>query len=236
MPAAPSITAVIVAAGSGNRLGAVLPKAFVDLGGKPLFFHSLAVFCSYKKVTETILVVAESMIKKASEIIARSGIDTPVRVIAGGQERWMSVKNAAVAASGEWLLVHDAARPFVTAPVIDTVIAKSAEFACVITATPETDTVRTSANGVAGVVVDRSTLVRVGTPQLFKRELLLEAFLKLEEGTGSPLSSRPPTDEAMLVQALGIPVGLAEGDPINFKITTSADLEIAEALIAKRRG
>lgn len=223
-----SITAIIVAAGSGTRLGAKLPKAFIDLGGKPLFLHSLATFCLHRKITEVLLVVAEPMLQKAGELIAEASIQTPVRCIAGGTERWQSVKNGATAASGEWLLVHDAARPFVTATVIDAVIAKSPLFECVITATPETDTVRTRIDDVAGAVVDRSTLVRVGTPQLFKRRLLLEAFEK------KPSFSPPPTDEAVLVQTMGKTVGLADGDPINFKITTPADLEIAEALIAFR--
>lgn len=223
-----STTAIIVAAGSGTRLGARLPKAFIDLGGKPLFLHSLETFCSHKKIHEIILVVAEPMLQKAGELIAQSRIDTPVRCIAGGAERWESVRNGATAASGEWLLVHDAARPFVTTTVIDAVIAKSATFECAITATPETDTIRIRKNGIAGQVVDRSTLVRVGTPQLFKRSLLLEAFGKV---SSLPF---PPTDEAVLVQSMGKPVGLADGDPINFKITTPADREIAEALIAFR--
>jgi 2-C-methyl-D-erythritol 4-phosphate cytidylyltransferase len=223
-----SITAIIVAAGSGTRLGARLPKAFIDLGGKPLFLHSLATFCLHRKINEVLLVVAEPMLQKAGELIAESSIETPVRCIAGGMERWQSVKNGAIAASGDWLLVHDAARPFVTAAVIDAVIAKSPAFECVITATPETDTVRIRTNDVAGTVVDRSTLVRVGTPQLFKRSLLLEAFEKTSSLTSAT------TDEAILVQAMGKLVGLADGDPINFKITTPADREIAEALIAQR--
>lgn len=231
-----SITAIIVAAGSGTRLGARLPKAFIDLGGKPLFLHSLATFCAHKKITEALLVVAGPMLQKAVDLIHQSSISIPVRVIAGGEERWQSVKNGAVAASGTWLLVHDAARPFVTAAVIDAVIAKSATFECVVTATPENDTVRTHKNDVAGAVVDRSTLVRVGTPQLFKRKLLLEAFEKSGLNDLSPDFSSAVTDEAVLIQAMGKPVGLAAGDPINFKITTPADRELAEALLAKRCG
>lgn len=226
-----SITAIIVAAGSGTRLGGRLPKAFVDLGGKPLFLHALTTLCRHKKITEVILVVAEPMLQKARDLIAQSCIDTPVRCMAGGAERWRSVKNGSIASSREWLLVHDAARPFVTNAVIDAVIAKSSTYECVITATPETDTVRVFKNDVAGAVVDRSTLVRVGTPQLFKRSLLLEAFEKAEAHSSD---QPPPTDEAALIQAMGKPVGLAEGDPINFKITTPADHEIAEAVIAKR--
>jgi 2-C-methyl-D-erythritol 4-phosphate cytidylyltransferase len=226
-----SISAIIVAAGSGTRLNAGLPKAFIDLGGKPLFLHSLETFGAHSAIDELLLIVAEPMLQKAVDSIARSRLVRPVRCIAGGAERWLSVKNGANAATGEWLLVHDAARPFVTPAVIDAVLAKRESFDCVITATPETDTVRVRENDVAGAVVDRSTLVRVGTPQLFRRSLLLEAF----ELTGANGNS-PPTDEAVLIQAMGRPVGIADGDPINFKITTQADRSMAEALVAMRSG
>jgi 2-C-methyl-D-erythritol 4-phosphate cytidylyltransferase len=99
-------------------------------------------------------------------------------------------------------------------------------FDAVITVTPEVDTVRRYKDDLALKTVDRSTLVRVGTPQLFKTSVLKKAFLKAE------LMAPPPTDEAMLMEAMGIPVGIAWGDPLNFKITTKSDFMLAEALCA----
>jgi 2-C-methyl-D-erythritol 4-phosphate cytidylyltransferase len=130
------------------------------------------------------------------------------------------------ACASEWILVHDAARPFVSHAVIDSVLEKMAGFDAVITVTPEVDTVRHFKDDRALETVDRGTLVRVGTPQLFKTSLLKKAFL-----TAGRMVS-PPTDEAMLMEAMGIPVGIAWGDPLNFKITTQSDLLLAEALCA----
>jgi 2-C-methyl-D-erythritol 4-phosphate cytidylyltransferase len=101
------------------------------------------------------------------------------------------------------------------------------DFDCGITGTPEVDTIRTFTENTAGETIDRSKLVRVGTPQLFRRKLLLELLASAHTLT------QIPTDEAMLFQAFGHKIGLAWGDPKNFKITTPEDLEIAEALIAK---
>jgi 2-C-methyl-D-erythritol 4-phosphate cytidylyltransferase len=124
------------------------------------------------------------------------------------------------------VLVHDAARPFVTRAVVDAVLEKKKRYDCVITATPEVDTLRLANGELAGETIDRSKLVKVGTPQLFRRTVLLKAF-----ASARGLSS-PPTDEAVLMQHIGVPVALAAGDQANFKITTPADLAMAEASIA----
>jgi 2-C-methyl-D-erythritol 4-phosphate cytidylyltransferase len=121
-------------------------------------------------------------------------------------------------------MVHDAARPFVTHAVIEAILAKTPHFDAVITATPETDTVRTFNKDRCLTTVDRTKLVRVGTPQLFRAQTLKESFLAARS------MDAPPTDEAMLMEKMGIPIGIAWGDPLNFKITTQADLTLAEAL------
>nr|MCU0609877.1 2-C-methyl-D-erythritol 4-phosphate cytidylyltransferase [Chitinispirillaceae bacterium] len=220
-----SITAIIVAAGTGARLGAGLPKAFVLLGGEPLFLHSLRTFATHQEISETILVVSAPMLEQASEIIAGARIGRKINIIKGGSERWQSVKNGVDRTLCEWVLVHDAARPFVTHSVINDVLSMREKYDSVITATPETDTVRTFENDLAGAVIDRSKLIRVGTPQLFRREKLLKAF----ELAGN--MDRSPTDEAQIMQQAGVPTGFSRGDPANFKITTASDLAIAEAIV-----
>jgi len=135
-----------------------------------------------------------------------------------------------LSSDSDWVLIHDAARPFVTAEVIDSVLSKRADFDCVITATPEVDTVRTfEDDSRCGVTLDRSKMLRVGTPQMFRRELLLSSFEQIKN------IAAPPTDEAALFEHLGIPVGYSWGDPLNFKITTEADLKIARALLEMNR-
>jgi 2-C-methyl-D-erythritol 4-phosphate cytidylyltransferase len=223
-----TLSAIIVAAGAGTRLGTILPKAFIDLGGKPLFCHSLTTLLSHEAVSEAVLVVPEAYRDEALRIVNDADFTKDVTIVLGGDQRWQSVENGVRTVQSDWVLVHDAARPFVTRAVIDRMLEKMEHFDCVITATPEVDTIRSFSGEVAGAVIERSTLVRVGTPQLFRRARLIEAFK-----TVSTLPA-PPTDEAALMQQAGIAVGMAWGDPANFKITTQADLAMAEALYARK--
>jgi 2-C-methyl-D-erythritol 4-phosphate cytidylyltransferase len=223
-----SIAAIIVAGGSGARLGASTPKGFVSLGDKPLFLHALEIFLRHSAVKEVVLVVPAGFEPYARIILREAGMPQ-VLLVVGGKERWQSVQNGVAATSAHWVLVHDAARPFVTNAVIDAVLEKRVAFDCVITATPEVDTIRMHSGDLAGEVIDRSKLIRIGTPQLFRRSRLKEAF-KIP----SDLSA-PPTDEAVLMQRMGIPVGIAIGDLANFKITTPTDFAVAEALVAYRQ-
>jgi 2-C-methyl-D-erythritol 4-phosphate cytidylyltransferase len=229
MTAGESVTAIIVAAGEGKRLGQTMPKAFVPLGGRPMFTYSLAVFDAHPCIDTTVIVVAESMMAMMLSHIGAQGLKKPVHVAAGGQHRWQSVHSGVLAAGGEWVLVHDAARPFVDSAAIDALLEKRATYRCAIIGTPAVDTMRTFEGDRCTGTIDRNILVRVGTPQLFHRQTLLDAFGKAHN------AANPPTDEAVLMETCGIAVGLAWGNPLNFKITTRQDLEIAEAIVAARR-
>ena len=224
-----AIAAIIVAAGSGTRLKSKIPKGFVKLGGKPLFLHSLLTFVKHADINELIVVVPRMFVGTVKKIITKIPCRKKISIVEGGKERWQSVENGVAATEAEFVLVHDAARPFVTAEVIASVVERSFVYDCAITVTPEVDTVRTRSGDLAGGIVDRSTLVRVGTPQLFRRSVLLDAF-KI-----APALATAPTDEAALMQRLGFPVALAWGDPMNFKITTPEDLAIAEAVFAEKK-
>jgi 2-C-methyl-D-erythritol 4-phosphate cytidylyltransferase len=220
------IDAIVVAAGAGTRLGSSLPKAFVHLAGVPMFFHCLRQFDSHKSISAIVLVVPSNMVQETQQILSGRKFEKRIIVVAGGTHRWQSVSNGVNASRSEWILVHDAARPFVTHPVIDAVLDKMAGYNAVITVTPEVDTIRKFSNDRALDTLNRATLVRVGTPQLFKSSVLKESF------SSAASMDTPPTDEAMLMEAMGVPVGIAWGDPLNFKITTQSDLMIAEALCA----
>lgn len=212
---------IIVAAGSGTRLGYPTPKAFVPLAGKEILRYSFETFQRYSGTQNIILVVPETYIA----IVKKAFTGTAATIIAGGTERWESVRNGCSATTAEWVLVHDGARPFVTDAVITSLLEKRNEYDCVFTATPVVDTIRKYDGTLAGETVDRSALVRVGTPQLFKRAHLAEGLKQ------APMMQPPPTDDVMLMQWLDIPVGIAWGDPNNFKITTREDLAMAEALL-----
>ncbi len=222
--------AIIVAAGSGSRLGHPLPKAFVPLREKPILYYSLVRFASHPEVSSVILVVAEEMIDKTRSFLKTiPELKDRVSIVAGGDERWKSVRNGVLKSDAEWVLIHDAARPFVSDKVIDSVLKMSSKYVCAITATSVVDTLRTFQGDKTGTTVDRSSVIRVGTPQLLKRKLLLGAFD--DESVMNP----PPTDEASLMERKGVATGIAMGDPLNFKITTPADMMIAEALLEKHK-
>jgi 2-C-methyl-D-erythritol 4-phosphate cytidylyltransferase len=224
----PTFDIVIVAGGSGARLGAPLPKAFITLAGKPLFMHAFDAFESHALTGAIILVVPADMIAKTKAVLSSRKSPKKVNIVEGGKERWLSVQSGAAIASSEWIMVHDAARPFVTHAIIDAVLDKTDRYNAIVTATPETDTVRSIEGDRCLATLDRSTIVRVGTPQLFRAKTLKESF------SSAASMPSPPTDEAMLMEKMGVPVGMAWGDPLNFKITTQADLTIAEALCVRK--
>jgi 2-C-methyl-D-erythritol 4-phosphate cytidylyltransferase len=218
-----SLDAIIVAAGSGKRLKARLPKAFVPLAGKPLIVHSLLQLLRHKKINRIIVVAPPSLVDKMRHLCSTYSRKTEITVVAGDTHRWQSVKNGVAASQADWVLIHDAARPFVTAKVIDSVLAAAKKYDAVIPATAEVDTVRKFKGDRAGKTLDRNEIIRVQTPQLFKRKKLLSAFSQAAR------LSAPPTDDAMLMERAGTPVGIAPGDPLNFKITTREDLALAQA-------
>lgn len=225
-----SITAVIAAGGMGKRLGKEEPKALIQLAGKPLFVYSLEVFDKHPAVSEIVLVVPEDSVDTTKASINNLDTSKDTIVVKGGIERWQSVQNGvrAIDESLEWIMTHDAARPFVTKEVIDSLLEKRSTYKCAITATPVEDTIRRFENDRCIATIDRSLLIRVGTPQLFHRESLFKAFVHAESMTP------PPTDEAMLMERNGIEIGFAWGDPMNFKITTRSDLNLAEAILLQR--
>jgi 2-C-methyl-D-erythritol 4-phosphate cytidylyltransferase len=223
-------SAIIVAAGAGSRLSADLPKAFVSLAGMPMFAYSLRQFDDHAAIDELVLVAPASMQVRARSIIATLSLSKPVTVATGGEHRWQSVRNGldACDTGADWVLVHDAARPFVSRAVVDALLAFRGRFRCAFTATPMVDTVRRVQGDTSVETLDRSALVRVGTPQLFHRQSLLEAFAR----TGDAAANI--TDEVMLMEQCGHAIGVAQGDPLNFKITTPHDLAMAEALCAAK--
>ncbi len=217
------VPALIVAAGSGQRLGAGGPKALVQLAGRPLYGWSVAAFRQAKQIDRIFVVVPPGLGAQFTE----SGIVT----VDGGKTRSHSVANGLKAILEEddpgIVAVHDAARPLVSPGLIDAaVIALDAdsELDGLIAAAPVTDTVKRL--GEAGVVVetlDRSTLVAVQTPQVFRTLSLQRAI-----GSGDLAAA---TDDASLVEAAGGSVGVIEAPSANIKVTVPGDLELAAHLL-----
>jgi 2-C-methyl-D-erythritol 4-phosphate cytidylyltransferase len=214
---------VIAAAGSGERLGAGGPKAFVELAGRPLLDWSIDAFHAAASVTEIIVAVPPG----EADAVADRG----VVVVSGGAHRSESVANAVELCGEGIVVIHDAARPLVTPALIDAVIERLAsdeEAAGVIAASPVSDTIKQA--GDAGEVertLDRSGLWAVQTPQAFRADALRGALSDTDSLPGA-------TDDAMLVERRGGRVLVHEGPAVNLKVTRPIDLKFAELLLRER--
>lgn len=218
------VVAVVVAAGSGVRLGASRPKALVEVGGRPLVHHAVSALLR-AGVGEIVVVIPDG----AHDLFAAalSGLG-PVRLVVGGALRQQSVRNglAALGPTGRVVLVHDAARPLVPVDVVVGVIeAVLAGADAVIPAVDVVDTIRgRAADG--WVNVDRSTLRAVQTPQGFRRDVLVDSH---EAAAGMDL-----TDDAAVCERSGHHVVLVPGSPEGIKVTRPIDVALAEAILSAR--
>jgi 2-C-methyl-D-erythritol 4-phosphate cytidylyltransferase len=217
--------AIVVAAGSGERLGADRPKAFVKFGERTLVAASLETFESHDGIDGIIVAVPEGFETEMSLIADDLGAGKIAAAVAGGASRAESVANAlaCLPESAHFVLVHDAARPLAGEDLIDRVMAGLAEGADgVVPALAVTDTVkRLGADGTVAETFDRSTLRAVQTPQGFPVERLRSAIERAGEGLAAA------TDCASLVETAGGRVICVEGDPRNLKVTTAEDLQRA---------
>jgi 2-C-methyl-D-erythritol 4-phosphate cytidylyltransferase len=216
-------TAVIAAAGSGERLGAGGPKAFVPLAGRPMIEWSIEAVRTAASITHVVVAIPPGQ----SHDLA--GGD--VAVVPGGETRSESVARAVETVGTELVVVHDAARPLVTAELIDAVLEDleaDPDCGAVVAAAPVTDTIKQVARGrEVDSTLDRSALWAAQTPQAFRTAVLRDAL----RSTG--LLSQA-TDEAMLVERIGGKVILHEAAQENIKVTTQFDLRLAEMLLADR--
>ncbi len=212
---------LIVAAGTGSRLGRAEPKALVPLGGRPLLAWTLEGLSGIPFARSAVAAPPDRL----AEVERLAG--ARFRTVAGGATRSESVRlGVAALAPGpdDLVCIHDAARPLVTAGEVEAVLAAAASVGAAIAATPIVDTVKRVEGGRIVATLDRRTLVGAATPQAFRGDLLRRA---LETG-------REGTDEASLCEALGIPVAVVPVSRLAFKITTPEDLELAEAIVRTR--
>ena len=216
------VTAIIAAAGSGRRLGAAVPKQLLELGGRTILERSIDAFASHPRIDEVIVVLPRELVETPPGWMAARR----VRLVAGGERRQDSVANAfdAVDRRTEVVLVHDAARPFVSHDLISRSIDAAAAHGAAIVAQPVRDTVkRVAGSGAAAHVVEtlaRDAIFLAQTPQAFRRAVLGEAVALGRTGIDA-------TDEAALAERAGHSVHIVEGSAENVKITTAEDLELA---------
>ncbi len=222
---------VIVAAGSGKRMGGQRNKLWLPLAGEPILAHTVRLFATHPDIDEVVLVVSEA---DHAEVIALiSAEKLPVVVTLGGAERQDSVRNglASLSANCDYVLVHDAARPFVTRKQISDMINQVQQDQATIMAVPVKDTIKVvGANGLVESTPARESLWAVQTPQAFRMSLLREAHQAAEA------AGKLGTDDAMLVEWMGHPVSIMQGSYENIKITTPDDLWFGEEILRKRKG
>jgi 2-C-methyl-D-erythritol 4-phosphate cytidylyltransferase len=221
-----SVTAILLCAGRGERLGANLPKATVPLAGRPLFTWSLETLQRCACVASIVVVGPARTLR---DLLAASGL-APAKVVAwveGGAERQHSVARglAALPADCDLVAVHDCARALVSEAVVERAVAEARAHGAAIAAVPLADTLKRVEGGAIVGTPARDGLWCAQTPQVFRRDWLEAAHAA---------AGATATDDAALVEALGHTVRIAEGEALNFKVTTPGDHALAQAWLAGR--
>jgi 2-C-methyl-D-erythritol 4-phosphate cytidylyltransferase len=227
-------TAIVLAAGEGRRIGGNTSKIFLPLAGRPLLLRTLDRVFSARTIENVVLVVAAHE-RVRCESLLRSDTalrDLPWLVQTGGSTRRQSAKRGLekIDAGADLVMIHDGARPFVSARLIDRCVEVAADKGAVIVGLPARDTIKfVSQDRRIQSTPERSLLWEVQTPQVFKRELILEAHARADQ------DGLEVTDDALLVERLGKSVFVIDGERTNLKITVPEDVWVAEALIRERR-
>ncbi|MNI09563.1 2-C-methyl-D-erythritol 4-phosphate cytidylyltransferase [compost metagenome] len=224
---------VVVAAGKGSRMQTAESKQYLLLGSKPILLHTLELFQNIAEVDEIVLVVGESDLDRCQSYTSQYKLTKVKHVLAGGAERQDSVRRGLEALSSaiEWVLVHDGVRPFVSQKQVLACWHQAMNNDAAVLAVPVKDTIKiVNQAGQIQSTPDRRSLWAIQTPQAFRLALLREAHDKAAEDhyTG--------TDDAMLVERMGVVVQVVEGDYYNIKITTPEDLPWAEWIHEHVRG
>jgi 2-C-methyl-D-erythritol 4-phosphate cytidylyltransferase len=219
-------TAIIVAGGTGQRMGTALPKQFLAIEGKSILLHTIDQFVSAFSDINFVIVLPADYIHEGENLIVASGLSQSFQFVAGGDTRFQSVKNGLAHADlASIVFVHDAVRCLLTPDLIQRCYQQAVEKGSAIPAVSSTDTVRII-EGTKHHVVDRANVMMIQTPQTFNAAILKKAFEQAYQPSF--------TDEANVLEASGKEVYLIEGEHENIKITRPLDLAIAEYILAKR--
>ena len=219
-------TAIIVAGGTGQRMGTTLPKQFLAIEGKSILLHTIGQFATAFADINFIIVLPADYIQDGKALITSCGLSQSFQFVAGGDTRFQSVKNGlAQADPASVVFVHDAVRCLLTPDLIQRCYQQAVEKGSAIPAVSSTDTIRIL-EGTQHHVVDRANVMMIQTPQTFNAALLKKAFEQAYQPSF--------TDEANVLEASDKEVYLIEGEYENIKITRPLDLAIAEYILAKR--
>ena len=223
-------SAIIVAAGSGLRLGSDVPKAFVKIAGRTMLSWSLDTIRQVSSVSEVVIAIPKGFENAARAEVATAGLSVPVKITVGGTERQDSVRIALelTSAESDLVIVHDAARPLATPAIFDSCLKAAMRAGAAIAAIPVSDTLKRVDSGAIAATIVRAGLWQAQTPQAFRRGILIAAHQRATR------NKTTATDDADLVERTGARVEVVESSTTNLKITTPSDLAIAEAILADR--
>jgi 2-C-methyl-D-erythritol 4-phosphate cytidylyltransferase len=221
------VTAIIVAAGAGLRMGGI-DKLFADVGGMPLLARTLTAFEACPSVDQIILVASESNLDRCWKLVRSYGFKKVTELVPGGARRQDSVQQGLDQVKDSlWVMIHDGVRPFIDDTLIAAGIEAAREFGASVAAVPVKDTIKVvNADHFVRNTPKRETLWAAQTPQVFRIDVIRAAY---RDAFGDV------TDDAMLLERLGQPVKVYQGSYENIKITTPEDLDMAECIL-KRRG
>jgi 2-C-methyl-D-erythritol 4-phosphate cytidylyltransferase len=227
----PVIGAILAAGGRGLRFGGgAMPKQFLELLGLPIYIWSLRTLLENRRISRAVIVAPEDLVSTISDQVGayRSKLgDKPVYVVAGGDTRQRSVYQGMRSMSGssvDYVLIHDAARPFLTGEIVDRTIDGVIKYGACTTGIPPSDTVKTVEGEHVVETLSRDKLVLVQTPQAARYDWLVAAHERAEE------AGHATTDDAAILEFAGHRVGIVSGAPYNLKLTHGDDLVLAKAL------
>ena len=226
------VTAIVLAAGQGKRMNSSVQKQFMTLGGYPVIYYALKAF-EESRVNDIILVTGENEIEYCKrEIAEKYGFAKIKAIIAGGKERHDSVYNGLKKADCDYVLIHDGARPLITAEIINKTINDVKKYGACTVGMPVKDTIKIADDEQVVVSTPpRKYLWQIQTPQAFDYKLIKSAHDLLRSGNRDDINV---TDDSMLVEELmEHPVKLTEGSYLNIKVTTPEDIQIADALMSR---
>lgn len=216
------LTIIITAGGIGKRMGGEIPKQFLALQHKPILMHTVELFHGFDSTAELIVTLPENHLIQWEELCSKHHFTVPHRVVSGGNERFDSIKNALQVATGDYIAIHDGVRPFITQTVFETLVSEVKKYRAVIPVVEMKESLRL-VDAERSVAVPRTNYRVVQTPQIFDGKLLQKAYEQPFQDSF--------TDDASVVESIGVKIHLVEGNVENIKITNPADLVLAEALL-----
>jgi 2-C-methyl-D-erythritol 4-phosphate cytidylyltransferase len=222
------VSALIVAAGKGTRMGPDVDKLFLEVAGRPVVAHTWGQFDRNPLIEEVILVVRDGMEQTYLALSKRFGFKKPFKIVVGGKERQDSVSNGlgALHEASEIVAIQDAARPCTSQQLIQATLEAARQVGAAVAAQPVTDTIKESSDGsVITRTVDRSKLWAVQTPQTFRVEVIRRAMREVYQ------RALPVTDDTAACELIGQPVQLVIGTEPNPKVTRPEDLQYVELLL-----